>query len=99
VVSVLARPAVFVVLLIVATRDTVELQCPDCVTSCVVPSVNVAIALKDWVVPRGIVEDDGLMAMETGTAAVTLIIVDPFRVPVLAVMVAVPVATVLAIPV
>lgn len=37
--SVLASPAVFVVLLIVATVATVELHCPLCVRSCVLPSV------------------------------------------------------------
>lgn len=34
-----ARPAVSAELLIVATFPAVELQCPDCVRSCVVPSV------------------------------------------------------------
>jgi len=37
--SVPARPAVPTELLIVATFPAVELQCPDCVRSCVVPSV------------------------------------------------------------
>src|ERR1700727_852932 len=99
VVSVLARPAVFVVLLIVATGDALELQCPDWVTSSVVPSVNVAIAVNDCVAPNGIAEDNGFMAIETGTAAVTVTIAEPLRVPTLAVIVAVPVARVLAIPV
>ena len=39
VVSVLASPAVFVVLLIVATVATLELHCPLCVSICVLPSV------------------------------------------------------------
>jgi hypothetical protein len=99
VVSVLAKPAVFVVLLIVATWDTLELQCPDCVTSCVDPSVNVATAVNDCVVPSGIVEDNGLMAIETGTAVVTVTIAEPVRAAALAVIVAVPVAMVFAIPV
>ena len=37
--SVLASPAVFVVLLIVATFAAVELHCPLCVRFCVLPSV------------------------------------------------------------
>ena len=37
--SVLAKPFDPVALLIVATVAIVELQCPDCVRSCVVPSV------------------------------------------------------------
>jgi isopentenyl phosphate kinase len=37
--SVLANPAVGAELLIVATVAVVELQCPVCVRSCVVPSV------------------------------------------------------------
>ena len=95
----LERPAVFCESLIVATWGTLELQCPDCVTSCVVPSLNTAVAVNAWVIPSGIVESDGLMATETGTAAVTVTVAELLSVPAFAVMIAVPMVTVLAIPV
>lgn len=50
-VSMSARPAVAGVSLIVATDGTVELQRPICVRFCVVPSLNVPVAVKGWVVP------------------------------------------------
>ncbi len=43
---VLASPAVDAVLLMVATSAAVELQWPLCVRSCVVPSVNVPVAVN-----------------------------------------------------
>jgi hypothetical protein len=95
----LERPAVSCESLIVATWGTLELQCPDCVTSCVVPSLNTAIAVNAWVIPSGIVESDGLMETETGTAAVTVTVAELVSVPAFAVMIAVPMVTALAIPV
>jgi len=96
--SVLASPAVTAVLLIVATVATVELQCPNCVTSCIVPSVNVPIAVNCCVMPKGIVDPAGLIAIDTSTAAVTVSTVDPLTLPALAVIVAVPIPTPLASP-
>ena len=45
--SVLASPCDPGVLLIVAAAAFDELQCPDCVTSCVLPSVYVPNAVND----------------------------------------------------
>jgi len=97
--SVVASPTVPGVSLIVATVATVELQCPACVTSCVVPSVYVPVAVYGCVIPNGIVVAAGLIVIDTSTAAVTVSSVDPLTLPTLAVIVAVPCPTLLASPV
>jgi len=88
---VLTCPIVPAVSLIVATVATVELQCPLCVRSCVVPSVKVPVAVNCCVVPSAIVAVGGLIAIDTSTAAVTVSTVVPLTVPEVALTVAVPV--------
>ena len=90
---VLTCPIVPAVSLIVATVATVELQCPLCVRSCVVPSVKVPVAVNCCVVPSGIVAVGGLIAIDTSAAAVTVSTVVPLTVPDVALTVAVPVPT------
>ena len=70
--SVLASPCVPGVLLTVATPAVDELQCPACVTSCVVPSVYVPRAVNACVVPSGVVTSGGAIAIDTSAAAVTV---------------------------
>jgi len=96
--SVLASPAVPAVLLIVATVATVELQCPLCVRSCVLPSVKVPVAMNCCVMPRETVGAGGLIVIDTSAAAVTVSSVDPLTVPELAVMLAIPITTICASP-
>jgi len=96
--SELASPAVPTVLLIVATFPAVELQCPDCVRSCVLPSVYVPVAVYCCVVPSAIVAVAGLIAIDTSVAGVTVSVVDPLIVPDTAVIVAVPCPVLVASP-
>lgn len=96
--NVLANPAVPVVLLIVATLATLELHCPLCVRSCVLPSVYVPVAVNCCIVPRGIVAVGGVSAIDTSVAAVTVSIVVPLTAPEVAVMLAVPIPTLSASP-
>ena len=96
--SVLASPAVPAVLLMVATPAAVELQCPLGVRSCVVPSVNVPVAVNSCGLPRATVATGGLIAIDTRAAAVTVSRVELLRVPELAVTVAVPVPVLCASP-
>ena len=88
--SVVANPAVFVVLLIVATAALLDVQCPDCVTSCVVPSVYVPVAVNCGVNPTGTLVLAGLIVIDTNAAAVTVNPVDPLTPPTVALMFAVP---------
>jgi hypothetical protein len=96
--SVLASPAVPLLLLIVATVATVELQWPLCVRSCVVPSVNVPVAVNCCVAPNATVIVGGLIAIDTSAAAVTVSSVELLTVPEVAVMLAEPVPTLCANP-
>src|SRR5205807_1724453 len=98
VVSVLASPAVPTVLLIVATLAAVELQCPLGVRSCVVPSVNVPVAVNCCGLPSGTVASGGLIAIDTSVAAVTVSRVELLMAPELAVTVAVPIPVLCASP-
>jgi hypothetical protein len=97
--SVLANPAVPAVSLIVATVAVVELQCPLCVTSCVLPSVKVPVAVNCCVMPSGIVAAGGLIAIDTSAAAVTVSCVELLTLPDVAVIVAVPRPVLFASPV
>jgi hypothetical protein len=96
--SVLASPAVPLVLLIVATVATVELQWPLCVRSCVVPSVNVPVAVNCCVAPSAIAAVGGLIAIDTSVAVVTVSWVDALIVPEVAVILAEPIPTLCANP-
>src|SRR2546429_522361 len=82
--SALASPAVPAVLLMVATPAAVELQCPLGVRSCVVPSVNVPVAVNCCGLPRATVATGGLIAIDTrhtDTAVVTVRVVEPVTDP------------------
>jgi hypothetical protein len=96
--SVLASPAVTVVSLMVATEAAVELQYPDWVRLCVVPSENVPVAVNGCVVPGAIAAVGGLMAIETSVADVTVSSVEPLTEPEVAEMFAVPCAALVASP-
>jgi hypothetical protein len=95
---VLASPAVTAVSLMVATAAAVEVQCALRVRLCMVPSENVPVAANGCVVPRAIAADDGLMAMETSVADVTVRTLEPFTEPQVAEMLAVPCAALVAKP-
>src|SRR5580704_1177846 len=82
----------------VATAALEDVQYPDCVTSCVVPSLKVPSAMKFWVVPSAMPADPGLMVIDTSTACVTVSIVDPLIAPEVAVMFAVPLPALEASP-
>ena len=61
------------------------------VKSCVLPSVNVPVAVNCWFLPRAIEGDGGDTAIETRAAVVTLRTVVPLTVPDVALMLVVPV--------
>src|SRR2546429_8840247 len=96
--GVLASPAVPAVLLMVATPAAVELQCPLGVRSCVVPSVNVPVAVNCCGLPRATVATGGMVAIDTKAAAVTAGRGEPPRGPAPAVTVGVPVPALCASP-
>src|ERR1700691_6712481 len=93
-----ARPTVLGVLLIVAVETVSEDHVAVLVRFCVLPSVNVPVAVNCCVVPSAIDGAAGVTAMETSVAAVTVRVVDPLMEPVVAVMFAVPSPVLLANP-
>jgi hypothetical protein len=93
-----AIPALPALLLIVATPGTDELQCVELVTSCVEPSLKVPIARNAWFKPKGVATADGLTAMETSEAGVTLIDAPPLIPATAAVIVVAPAPRVAANP-
>ena len=60
--------------------------------SCVLPSVNIACAVKDWFTPEGMEAVDGFTVMDTTDAGVTVRTVEPLIAPDAAVIVDVPAA-------
>jgi hypothetical protein len=89
-----ARP----VLLMLAVNGVSELQVTVAVRSCVVPSVKVPVAVNCCAVPKAIEGFPGVTAIDTSTAAVTLRVVLPLTEADVAVIVAVPVPTLVASP-
>lgn len=85
--------------LIVATLAGKELQYADWVRSCVLPSVKVPVAANCWLVPAAIEGSNGVMAIETSVAGVTVSSVEPTTDPDIALTLAVPTPTLLASPV
>ena len=71
------RPAIATV----ATVVSDELHVESRVTSCVVPSFNVAVALNNWFVFAGIVAAIGVTVIAVGTALVTSSVTDWETVP------------------
>jgi hypothetical protein len=87
-----SAPAFCDELLIVARRGFETLHSTDAVTSSVVPSVNVAVAVNACDCPAARVTELGLTAMETIVAGVTIALSTPEIEPSDAVMVALPTA-------
>jgi len=80
-----------------AAEDEVQKTVP--VTSCVLESLKVPMAVNCLVVPTAMLELDGLTAIETSVAAVTVSDAVPLTDPDVAVIVAVPVPTAARSPV
>ncbi len=93
-----AFPLEPVALLIVATDRFDELHVTDVVISCWVPSEKIPVALNCWVAPRIMPELTGVTRMYTGTAVVTIMIVELEMLPDVAVIVVEPAAAAVAIP-
>jgi hypothetical protein len=91
-------PWVFVALLTAATAGVSEPHCAVLVTSWVVPSVNVPVAVNCWEVPKGILGIAGVTAIETRTAAVTFSVVEPVTEPEVAVTLVLPTPALAATP-
>jgi hypothetical protein len=96
--TVLASPSVPGELLIVPTSPLDELQCPDCVTSRLLPSVNVPTAVNCCCIPNGIEVADGVTAMETRAAGVTVTAAEPEIPPNVAEIFALPMPVLLPSP-
>jgi hypothetical protein len=79
--TLVARPWLPATLLTVATETSNDAHWTDPVMSCVVPSVKVPVAANWSVVPRGMVGVDGVMAIETRVAGVTVNVDDPAMLP------------------
>ena len=94
--ALVARPCVPLLLLTTATMLELELQVAAVVTSCVLPSVKVPVAVNCCVVPRGIEGLGGAMAIDTSMAGVTVSVPEPLIEPEVAVIVVVPVAALVA---
>src|SRR5690348_9298296 len=82
----------------VAAPGLDELQSAVAVTSCVVLSLKVPVAVNCLVVPGAVLAGLGVTASETRLAAVTVSCALPVTEPELAVTLVVPVATAAAIP-
>lgn len=85
--------------LIVAVAGVDEVQTTDAEISCVLLSLKVPVAVNCLVVLVGIVEFAGVTAMETKVAAATVRDAIPLTDPDVAVIVVVPVPTLVASPV
>ena len=84
--------------LTLATAGLEELQVAVAVTSCVLPSVKVAVAENCGLAPSITTPFPGLMAMETSCGPLTVRTVEPATAPSVAVMVAVPTPALVAKP-
>jgi hypothetical protein len=93
-VSVLARPEP----LTVAILPSLDVQVTELLTSCVVKSLKVAVAVNCWVAPAATDGLIGVTVIEETTALVTVTRVPPLIEPETAETVALPVANVLTKP-
>jgi hypothetical protein len=75
-----------------------ELHFADVVKSSVLPSLYVPVALSCFVVPKAKDGFEGVIAIETNTGCTTLRLAEAVIAPEAAVMVALPVAAAVAIP-
>ena len=96
--TLVASPCGFTTLLIVATVAVSELHCTVLVTSCVLPSVNVPVAVNCCVLPRGMLGIAGVTAIETNTAGVTFSVVELVIEPEVDVTLVLPTVTLVASP-
>lgn len=85
-----ARPATLGAFAIVATVATDELQWAFIETSCVVPSLNVPVAVNCCVLPDGTDVFAGVITIETSVPVLTVSVVVAFSPEAVAVIVAVP---------
>jgi hypothetical protein len=81
------------VLLTDATPIFEDCQVAEAVTSCLLPSVKMAVALKIWVVPLGMAADVGSTCRDWRAAFPTVAFSDPEIVPLVAVMLKLPLDT------
>lgn len=92
--SAVASPDVFTV----ATAAFDDPQVTEFVRFCWVPFVNVPVAANCWVVPAGIDAPCGVTASDTSAGAVTVSVLEPTIVPIVAVILVVPWLTLVANP-
>jgi hypothetical protein len=76
-----ARPLLPELLLIMATVALLEVQVTVEVTSCVLPSVYVPVAVNCWAKPRAIAGTCGTIAIDTSAAGFTINGADVFTPP------------------
>jgi hypothetical protein len=86
------------VLAMVAKAVEDELHVTELVRVCVLPSLYVPVAANCWLVPSAIVALEGVSQSEVSTAGVTVNVAEPPIVPKVAVIVALPCATLVASP-
>jgi hypothetical protein len=91
----LARPPVLIVAMVVVP----EVQVTVDVKFCVVPSLNVPVAVNCWVAPLAIDGFTGVTAIDCRVAAVTVRVVEPLIAPDVALIVEVPTPAPVARPV
>jgi hypothetical protein len=96
--TLVANPCVGTVLLIVPVVVVSDDHVTIPLRFCVLPSVNVPVAVNCWLVPNAIEGSAGVTAIETNAAAVTVSCVVPLMDPLVAVMLAVPVPSLLTNP-
>jgi hypothetical protein len=89
-----ARPAALIVAIVVSD----ELQVTEFVRFCVELSLNVPVAVNCCVFPAGIDGFAGVTAIDDSVAAVTVNVVDPTTIPLVALIVDVPTFTAVAKP-
>ena len=93
-----ANPPLPSPLLIVAVEGVSELHDALAVTSWVLPSVNVPVAVNCWFAPDVMAGNAGVIAMDTSAAGFTVRFVVPEIEPKAAVALVLPMATLLATP-
>ena len=96
--ALVAKPLLPEILLIVATDVTEELHSTAVVSSWLVLLLSVPVAVNCWVVPSEMEVLSGVTSSDTRTGAVTVSVVEPLIEPDVAVMVVLPVATLVASP-
>ncbi len=97
-VAVLARPSEPAALLMVATAGLLEAQVTCVVRFCVELSEKIPVAVNCWLTPLGVLGLAGVTWIDTKVALVTVRVVLPEMLPLLAVRVVVPVLAALASP-